>query len=116
MENRQTTLPAGVHRSPSGSCRGRIRGRNRKAIDVHPQEALFADFPFDINNFQPFRACNPLGGFANFFHLQAKTPRPMPVKRPLAPAQQKSGLAPTPSCDPIQSETTVYAPGKAKAR
>src|SRR4029434_3676896 len=29
---------------------------------------------------------------------------------------QKSGLAPTPSCDPLQSETAVYALGQTKAR
>src|SRR6266446_3120860 len=93
-----------------------ITDRNRNAIDVHPQEALFADFPLDVNDFQPFRACYPLGGFANFLQLQAETPRPKPVSRPLQPAQQKSGLAPTPSCDPLQSETKVYARDKAKAR
>src|SRR5712671_7215005 len=93
-----------------------ITDRIRKAIDIHPQEALLADFPLDVNDFQPFRARYSLGGFANFFQLKAETPRPKPVSRPLHPAQQKSGLAPTPSCDPLQSEGQVYAQCKAKAR
>jgi hypothetical protein len=40
----------------------------------------------------------------------------MPVSSALKPAQQKSGLAPTHSCDPLQSEKTVYSALKSKAR
>jgi adenine-specific DNA-methyltransferase len=40
----------------------------------------------------------------------------MPVSSALQPAQQKSGLAPTHPCDPLQSEAAVYSPGTAKAR
>lgn len=56
-----------------------IFGSRRNPVDVHPQEALLADFPFDVNDFQTFRSGDPLGSFANFFQLQAETPRPRPV-------------------------------------
>jgi hypothetical protein len=38
------------------------------------------------------------------------------VSTALQPAQQKSGLAPTYPCDPLQSENRVYSAGKVKAR
>jgi hypothetical protein len=40
----------------------------------------------------------------------------MPVSGALQPAQQKSGLAPTHPCDPLQSETTVYSALTSNAR
>ena len=40
----------------------------------------------------------------------------MPVSTALQPAQQKSGLAPTYPCDPLQSENRVYSASKVKAR
>jgi len=46
-----------------------------KAIDVYAQEALPADFPLDINDFQTFRTGHPLGGRANTFQVHAKNPR-----------------------------------------
>src|SRR5579863_979446 len=100
------------------AVRCRFRGGSRKAVDVHPQEALFADFPFDINDFQPFRAGNSLGGFANFFQLQAETPRPKAVRRPLTSptGPTKKWACAHPSCDPLQSEMRVYAPDNTKAR
>src|SRR5271169_5850986 len=39
----------------------------------------------------------------------------MPVSTALQPAQQKSGLAPTYPCDPLQSENRVYSASKVNA-
>src|SRR6266446_8773526 len=52
------------------------RRRLRNSIDVHPQEPLLADFPFDINDFQAFRTRHPLGSAADFFQIHVETPRP----------------------------------------
>src|SRR6267378_2121479 len=48
----------------------------RYPIDVHPQEPLLADFPFDINDFQAFRTRHPFGSAADFLQIHAETPRP----------------------------------------
>src|SRR6266576_3773526 len=39
------------------------------AVDVHAQKPLLADFPFDINDFQPFRTRHPLGGGADLLQI-----------------------------------------------
>jgi hypothetical protein len=88
----------------------------RSPVDNYPKEAVLADFPLNIKYFKPFGPGNPLGGFADFFQIQLETPRAMPVYSALQPAQQKSGLAPTHSCDPLQSEIAVYSAFKSKAR
>jgi uncharacterized protein YdgA (DUF945 family) len=55
-------------------------GSFRETVYIHPEESLFSNFPFDVGDFQAFRTRHPLGSLADFFQIQAKTPRPMPVQ------------------------------------
>ena len=87
-----------------------------KTVDIHPKESLFSNLPFDVGDFQAFRARYPLGSLANFFQIQAKTPRAWQSSLSCDREQQKSGLAPTYSCDPLQSENRVYSRGTVNAR
>src|SRR4029077_14500897 len=73
-----------------GPCRVAYRcSRLGHPVDVHPEEPLFADLPFDINDFQALRTRHPLGGFADFLQIQAETPPPQPVRTTLRPAPTK---------------------------
>src|SRR5262249_27674069 len=93
-----------------------LRRGGRNPVDIHPKEALFADLPLDVNDFQPLRTSNPLGSVANFFQLQAETPRPMPVDRPRKPADTKKRACAHSIVRPVTSEIKVYARDTAKAR
>ncbi len=86
------------------------------AVDIDPQKALPADFPFDVNNLQAFRARHPLGGFPNFLENHAGTPRPSTNRRALQPAATKKWACAHSPCDPLQSEDRVYSGDTAKAR
>src|SRR5207248_6518762 len=64
-----------VHHLAGPKCPAGIanhRRRLRHAVDVHAQEPLLADFPFDINDFQAFRTRHALGGRADFLQIHCR--------------------------------------------
>ena len=67
-------------------------------IDVNAQKSLLADFPFDIDYFDPGRAGGAFGGVAYALQLHGL---PAVAEHFL---QQKSGLAPTRMCDRLRTK------------
>src|SRR6267143_2281479 len=101
----------------------RRRGRfaaTRNLVDVHPQEPLLADFPFDINDFQAFRTRHALGSAADFLQIHAETPRPRPVRSALQPAPTKkwacSPLIVRPASERYHSIFALHGKSKVRGR
>src|SRR5579872_3446202 len=69
-----------------------------RLIDVDPQKSLLPDLPFHIHHFHARGAGGPLGSVADAIQLHRSMVKSWRRSGSLS-LQQKSGLAPTRTCD-----------------